>query len=295
MSTALLFPGQAAQFVGMGARMSATDKAAKELLDRADGILGYEISKIMAEGPEEDLKQTVYTQPAVYIHSMLVFNARGSDITYSAVAGHSLGEISACVAAGVMTFEDGLRLVQCRAEAMQEACDSQPGTMAAILGMEDEAVEDICEGIEGVIPANYNCPGQIVISGTKEGIEQAIITCQEAGARRALEINVGGAFHSRLMEPAVAAFEKMIHGIDMKDASIPVYQNVDAKPHKDAATIRQNLINQVTSPVRWTRSMQNMISDQFDSFKEVGGKGKILMGMMRKISRDVTVEPWVEE
>jgi len=295
MSSALLFPGQAAQFVGMGAKISGASIRANDLLTQADDILGYSISSIMKEGPEDDLKKTIYTQPAVYIHSMLIFDAHRDDVACGGVAGHSLGEISACVAAGVMTYEDGLRLVQCRAEAMQKACDIRPGTMAAILGMTDNEVEDICAGIEGVIPANYNCPGQIVISGTKEGIDQAIMACKEAGARRALEINVGGAFHSTLMEPAVDSFKSMITDIEMKDARIPVYQNVDARPHLSAKEIRENLINQVTHPVRWTLTMQHMIADGFDIFKEVGGKGKILMGMMRKISRDVTVEPWLEE
>ncbi len=295
MSTALLFPGQAAQFVGMGSKITSSDPKAQELMTQADEILGYALSEIMYQGPVEKLTETIYTQPAVYVHSMLVYQKMASLKAPIALAGHSLGEISACVAAEVMSFEDGLRLVQKRAEAMQKACELNPSTMAAVLGMDDEIVESICESIEGVVPANYNCPGQLVISGTKEGIAAAIEVCKEKGAKRALEISVGGAFHSPLMEPAMVAFKKAISAIDMKDAKIPVYQNVDAQPHTAAEEIRANLIDQVISPVRWTSTMNKMIADGISEFVEVGGKGRILLGMLRKISREVESVVWQEE
>ncbi len=294
MKTALLFPGQAAQFVGMGSKIQAQSTTAKEMMAKSDDILGYRLSEIMAEGPVERLTQTIYTQPAVYLHSMLVYDQYKDKAEASAVAGHSLGEISACVAAGVMTFEDGLILVQKRAEAMQKACELNPSTMAAVLGMEDSLVESICAEIDDVVPANYNCPGQLVISGSKEGITLAIEKCKEAGAKRALEIAVGGAFHSPYMQPAMDDFRAAISSVDMKDAQIPVYQNVDTQPHFLAAEIRDNLINQVINPVRWTASIQRMIADGTENFVEVGGRGKILLGMLRKISREVTSELWQE-
>jgi len=295
MGRVLLFPGQAAQFVGMGEKLVSEHDQAASLMKKADEVLGYALSKIMYEGPEERLKETIYTQPAVFVHSMLVYDThKDTSAPTVAVAGHSLGEISACVAAGVMSFEDGLRLVQKRAESMQQACELQPSTMAAVLGLEDTNVEDICEDIDGVVPANYNCPGQIVISGTIDGINQAIEVCKEQGARRALQLSVGGAFHSPLMEPAMQSFKEAISAVIMKEAVVPVYQNVDAQPHTDPEVIRQNLIQQVTSPVRWTSSIQNMISDGHDQYVEVGGKGMILMGMLRKISRDISVDIWGE-
>lgn len=295
MKTALLFPGQAAQFVGMGAKISASSETAQTMMTHADNILGYKLSEIMAEGPAEKLTETIYTQPAVYLHSMLVYEQLKGSAEPTAVAGHSLGEITACVAAGVMTFEDGLLLVRKRAEAMQSACELNPSTMAAVLGMDDEKVEEICAGIDDVVPANYNCPGQLVISGSKEGITKAIEKCKEAGAKRALEIAVGGAFHSPYMQPAMDDFKEAILSVEMKDASIPVYQNVDTKPHTTAGEIRENLINQVISPVRWTGSINRMITDGIENFIEVGGKGKILLGMLRKISREVGSELWQEE
>lgn len=295
MSTGLLFPGQAAQFVGMGAMISQQDPRAKDLLASADKLLGYPLSEIMFNGPVERLTETQYTQPAVYIHSMLIYYRDQDIVKASGVAGHSLGEISACVAAGVLSFEDGLRLVNKRAQAMQEACDMNPGTMAAVLGMEDEAVEAICNQIEGVVPANYNCPGQLVISGTREGIAAAVEACKEAGARRAMEIAVGGAFHSPLMEPAMDAFKEAIDQIELKEAQIPVIQNVDAQPHTNAAEIRDNLIKQVISPVRWTTTIQQMMASGINEYVEVGGKGRILQGMLRKISRDIEVTLWQEE
>lgn len=295
MKTALLFPGQAAQFVGMGAKITASSASAQAMMNKADEILGYKLSEIMSEGPVEKLTETIYTQPAVYLHSMLVYEKHKGAIAPVAVAGHSLGEISACVAAGVMTFEDGLLLVRKRAEAMQRACEQNPSTMAAVLGMEDEKVEAICAEIDDVVPANYNCPGQLVISGSKEGITAAIDKCKEAGAKRALEIAVGGAFHSPFMQPAMEEFKEVIMSIKMNDAIIPVYQNVDTKPHTTADEIRNNLISQVTSPVRWTSSINRMINDGTEHFIEVGGRGKILLGMLRKISREVGSELWQEE
>ncbi len=295
MKTALLFPGQAAQFVGMGAKITASSEAAQAMLNKADDILGYKLSAIMSEGPVEKLTETIYTQPAVYLHSMLVYEQHKGSAAPVAVAGHSLGEISACVAAGVMTFEDGLKLVRNRAEAMQRACEQNPSTMAAVLGMDDEKVEAICAEIDDVVPANYNCPGQLVISGSKEGITAAIEMCKEAGAKRALEIAVGGAFHSPFMQPAMDDFKEAIMSVDMKDARIPVYQNVDTKPHAAAEEIRSNLISQVISPVRWTASINRMIEDGTESFIEVGGRGKILLGMLRKISREVGSELWQED
>lgn len=295
MKTALLFPGQAAQFVGMGTKISSSSDAAQSMMTKADDILGYKLSEIMAEGPVEKLTETIYTQPAVYLHSMLVYEQHKRAAQPVAVAGHSLGEISACVAAGVMTFEDGLMLVRKRAEAMQRACVLNPSTMAAVLGMEDEKVEAICAGIDDVVPANYNCPGQLVISGSKEGISEAIEKCKEAGAKRALEIAVGGAFHSPYMQPAMDDFKQAILSVEMTDATIPIYQNVDTQPHTAAGEIRDNLISQVISPVRWTASINRMIADGTDNFIEVGGRGKILLGMLRKISREVGSELWQEE
>ncbi|MFT4568570.1 MAG: [acyl-carrier-protein] S-malonyltransferase [Saprospiraceae bacterium] len=296
MAQALIFPGQAAQFVGMGSKITNLRSKAKALINQADDILGYKLSEIMYQGPEELLKETKYTQPAVFVHSYIVYDAHKDSLSPSAVAGHSLGEITACVAAGVMSYEDGLRLVQVRAEAMQYACEHNPSTMAAILGLEDGIVESICNNIEGtVVAANYNCPGQLVISGTSEAIHQAIVAAKEAGARRALEIPVGGAFHSPLMEPAVEKFKTVIEGMDFNDANIPVYQNVNAMATQDAESIKTNLIAQITSPVRWTKSIQEMISDGVGEFVEVGGKGKVLMGMVRKISREVEIRQWQEE
>jgi len=293
--TALLFPGQAAQFVGMGQHIYESEEKARDLMDKANDILGYDLKKIMIEGPMETLTQTVYTQPAVYVHSMAVYACRSEEIDVSAVAGHSLGEISACVAAGVLSFEDGLELVDKRARAMQAACEAHPSTMAAVLGMEDDQVEKICAAIEGVVPANYNCPGQIVISGTKEGIEKAVEQCKEAGARRALVIAVGGAFHSPLMSSAQKELSEFIGDIELTDASIPIYHNVDAKPNQRAAQVKEQLISQVTSPVRWTSTLQGLIKDGHTSFVEVGGKGKILLGMLRKVSREVEAIQWQEK
>lgn len=295
MKKAYLFPGQAAQFVGMGTQLAASREEAKALLDKADEVLGYSLSQIMSEGPQELLTETRYTQPAVFVHSLMVYEKSDKSAPITAMAGHSLGELTACVAAGALSFEDGLRLVHARATAMQVACDANPGTMAAILGMEDDQVAEICKDIDGVVPANFNCPGQLVISGTKEGITKAVEIFKEKGARRALEIQVGGAFHSPLMQPALESFEAAIADISFEDARVPIYQNVDTMPHQKAAEIKANLIKQVTNPVRWTSSILRMINDGINQFVEVGGKGKILAGMMRKISREVEMDIWGEE
>lgn len=296
MKRALLFPGQAAQFVGMGQHLYAKGGQSKEIIEQANDLMGLDLSTVMFDGPVETLTQTIYTQPAVYLHSYLVYLDQNDGEDVSAVAGHSLGELTALVAAGVLSFEDGMRLVKARAEAMQMACDKVPGTMAAILGMADADVEEICAGIDAiVIPANYNCPGQLVVSGSKEGIDAAIEKCKEAGAKRALEISVGGAFHSPLMEPAMDAFREAAEATTFADAQIPVYQNVDAQAHTDATEIKANIIKQVISPVRWTQSIQHMIADGIDTYVEVGGKGKIIMGMLRKISRDIDVSLWSEQ
>ena len=295
MKSALLFPGQAAQFVGMGTKLVASSSKANDLLQQANEILDFDLGAIMASGPEEKLKETKYTQPAVFVHSLMVYESRKDEATPDAVAGHSLGELSACVVADVFSFEEGLRLVQKRAEAMQLACEMAPSTMAAVLGMSDEDVEAICDEIDGVVAANYNCPGQIVISGTFEGINKAVEVCKVRGARRALQIPVGGAFHSPLMEPAQKAFAEAIRSVTMNNAQIPIYQNVNALAVTNADDIRKNLIDQVTSPVRWTKCIQSMIGDGIGQFIEVGGKGKVLLGMMRKISREVEATGWLEE
>ena len=294
MSIGLIFPGQAAQFVGMGRTIYGSDKDARKLIDRADEVLGYKLSEVMFDGPVELLTETKHTQPAVYLHSLVVYEKLKNKANPTGVAGHSLGEISACVAADVLSFEDGLKLVQKRAEAMQAACDANPGTMAAVLGLDDAIVEEICQEIDGVVPANYNCPGQLVISGTKDGIAKAIEVCKEKGARRALEIAVGGAFHSPLMEPAMDTFKAAIEQMPMQDATIPVFQNVDAHPHTKAEEIKENLIKQVISPVRWTDCILSMKSEGIGSYIEVGGKGRILQGMLRKISRELEVTLWQE-
>ena len=296
MKKAYIFPGQASQFVGMGKGLYDSHPESKELINRADEILGYKLSEVMFNGPEDTLKQTKITQPAVFLHSMLVYNARDKQDLPDAVAGHSLGEITALTVADVLSFEEALLLVQKRADAMQEACEKNPGTMAAILGLDDEKVVEVCQSISDiVIAANFNCPGQLVISGSTEGIEKAMKACSEAGARRALPLVVGGAFHSPLMEPAVSIFKEAIEKVPFKDAAFPVYQNVNALPQSAANVLKDQLVEQITSPVRWTQTIQNMISDGFGSFVEIGGKGKILAGMVRKISRQVDMLSWSED
>lgn len=283
---AYIFPGQASQFVGMGKDMYESSEVAKELFEKANEILGFPITEVMFSGTEEDLKQTKVTQPAVFLHSIVKASTQAEQFTPAAVAGHSLGEFSALVAAKAMSFEDGLSLVKNRAEAMQKACEAQESTMAAIIGLEDEVVERICADIDDVIvPANYNCPGQLVISGTLTGIEKAVESLKTAGAKRALILAVGGAFHSPLMEPAKAKLEEAISHTHFSPPICPIYQNVNALPSIDPEIIKVNLINQLTSPVKWTQTMKNMIEDGITEFVEVGGTGKVLRGFVRRIDR----------
>ena len=285
MKKAYVFPGQGAQFIGMGKDLYETNPQAKELFDEANRILGFDIVRIMFEGTEEELKQTRVTQPAVFIHSVLSAKALGEEFKPDMVAGHSLGEFSALTAAGALSFEDGLKLVHKRALAMQKACEERPSTMAAILGLADEKVEEICAGVEGVVvAANYNCPGQIVISGEVEAVDAACEQLKAAGAKRALRLNVGGAFHSPLMESAREELAKAIAEAPIQAPVCPVYQNVDAKPHTDPAEIRQNLITQLTASVRWTQSVQNMLADGAEEFVECG-PGNVLTGLIAKIRK----------
>ena len=288
---AFVFPGQGAQFVGMGKDLYESNPLAKELFDKANDVLGFKITDIMFEGTAEELKQTKVTQPAVFLHSVISALCMGDDFKPEMVAGHSLGEFSALVAAGALNFEDGLRLVHARAMAMQEACEMAQGTMAAIIGLPDEKVEEICAAVssEGnvVIPANYNNPGQLVISGNVEAVNAACEKMKEAGAKRALLLPVSGAFHSPLMQPAKDKLQAAIEQTEVKAPICPVYQNVDAQPHTDPAEIKQNLIAQLTSSVRWTKSVQNMIADGADDFTECG-PGKALQGMIAKINREVS-------
>ena len=290
---AFVFPGQGAQFVGMGKDLYENNPLAKELFDKANDILGYKITDIMFEGTAEELKQTKVTQPAVFLHSVISALCMGDEFKPDMVAGHSLGEFSALVAAGALSFEDGLRLVYARAMAMQKACEMAPGTMAAIIALPDEKVEEICAEIstEGniVIPANYNCPGQLVISGNVDAINLACGKLKEAGAKRALPLPVSGAFHSPLMQPAKDELQAAIEKTEVKTPQCPIYQNVDAMPHTDPAEIKQNLIAQLTSSVRWTKSVQNMIADGATEFTECG-PGKALQGMIAKIDRSVTIQ-----
>jgi [acyl-carrier-protein] S-malonyltransferase len=282
---AYIFPGQGAQFVGMGKDLYERSEEARALFEKANEILGFRITDVMFSGTDEDLKQTKVTQPAIFLHSVIQAKVLGDDFKPKMAAGHSLGEFSALVSAGALSFEDGLRLVAARANAMQKACEIQPSTMAAILGLDDFTVEDICHQLTDiVVPANYNCPGQLVISGTIAGVDAACEKLTAAGAKRALKLNVGGAFHSPLMESARVELEHAIVNTEIKEPVCPIYQNIDAKPYTDPAKIKHNLIAQLTGPVRWTQTVMHMIEDGATSFTEVG-PGNVLQGLVKKVDR----------
>ncbi len=286
---AYVFPGQGAQFIGMGKDLYDQSVEAKELFHQANDILGFKITDIMFEGTDEQLKQTNVTQPAIFLHSVILAKVLGDKFKPDMVAGHSLGEFSALVAANAMKFEDGLRLVAARANAMQKACEAEASTMAAVLGMEDADVERICAQIDGiVVPANYNCPGQLVISGSVAAVEKACEALKEAGAKRALILPVGGAFHSPLMEPARAELEQAIKETEIVQPICPVYQNVVAKGVSNPSEIKTNLVNQLTGAVKWTQIMQQMIADGASEFIEVG-PGKVLQGLVKKVDREMVV------
>lgn len=288
MKHAYVFPGQGAQFSGMGKDLYENNPSAKALFDKANEILGFNITDIMFSGTADELKQTKVTQPAVFLHSVILAKVLG--IKPDAVAGHSLGEFSALVAAEALSFEDGLRLVAKRAMAMQQCCEQQPGGMAAILSMEDSVVEQICSEIDGVVvAANYNCPGQLVISGADEAVDAACVKLKEAGAKRALRLPVGGAFHSPLMEAARAELAQAIDEVEFHDPVCPIYQNVDAQPHTSAEEIKSNLIAQLTAPVRWTQIVKNMIADGVNEYTELG-PGNVLQGLIKKCDANAVVE-----
>ena len=288
MKKVYVFPGQGAQYTGMGKDLYEQSAEAKALFEQANEILGFRITDIMFEGTAEELRQTKVTQPAVFLHSVILAKVLG--VEPAAVAGHSLGEFSALVVAGALSFEEGLRLVAKRAMAMQRACEMEQGTMAAVIRLSDEVIEQVCEGIDGVVvAANYNCPGQLVISGAVNAVNEACVKLKEAGARRALVLPVGGAFHSPLMEPARKELAEAIEVAEFNEPICPIYQNVDAKPHTSPKEIKQNLIEQLTAPVRWTQIVENMAADGFDNYVELG-PGAVLQGLIGKISSGATVE-----
>ena len=282
---AYVFPGQGSQFVGMGKDLYENNPIAKELFDKANAILGFDITSIMFDGTDEALKQTKVTQPAIFLHSVILAKTLEQDFKPDMVAGHSLGEFSALVAAGAISFEDGLKLVAKRAQAMQKACELNPSGMAAILGLENEQVEEVCNSIEEVVvPANYNCPGQIVISGSNEGVQKACEILKEVGAKRALPLPVSGGFHSPMMESAKEELEAAIDATNFSTPVCPIYQNVDATPYTDPAKIKANLIEQLTGAVKWTQTTQQMLADGANIFTEVG-PGKVLQGLIKKVDR----------
>ncbi len=288
---AYVFPGQGAQFVGMGKDLYENNTLAKELFEKANDILGFRITDLMFNGTDDDLKQTKVTQPAVFLHSVILAKTLGEEFKPDMVAGHSLGEFSALVTSGALSFEEGLVLVSKRAMAMQKACELTPSTMAAVLALPDEKVEALCAEVEGeiVVCANYNCPGQVVISGSVPGIDAACAKMLEAGAKRAMKLKVGGAFHSPLMEPARAELAEAIEAAKFNDPICPIYQNVSTKAETSSAAIKENLIAQLTAPVRWTQSVQNMIADGATEFIEVG-PGNVLQGLIKKINKEVATE-----
>ncbi len=286
---AYVFPGQGAQFVGMGKDLYDNNEEARALFERANEILGFRITDLMFAGTDEDLRQTKVTQPAIFLHSVILAKSLGDDFQPAMTAGHSLGEFSALVAAGALSFDDGLRLVAARANAMQKACELTDSTMAAVIALPDEKVEEICAGIDGVVVcANYNCPGQLVISGETAAIDAACDALKAAGAKRALKLKVGGAFHSPCMEPARAELAKAIEETEIHTPKCPVYQNVDAKPHTDPKEIKENLVAQLTAPVRWTQTVRNMVADGATEFVELG-PGKVLQGLVSKIEPTAAV------
>lgn len=287
MAKAFVFPGQGAQFSGMGKDLYESNGTARELFGKADSILGYNITDIMFNGTDDDLRQTKVTQPAVFLHSVISALCMGEEFRPDMVAGHSLGEFSALTASGALSFEDGLRLVYARAMAMQKCCESVPGTMAAIIGLPDEKIEKVCADIKGiVVPVNYNSPGQVVISGETEAVREACAILKEAGAKRALPLAVGGAYHSPLMEPAGVELAEAIEKAEFKTPVCPIYQNVDAKPYTDPETIKRNLLKQLTSPVRWTQTVINMIGDGMTEFVECG-PGQVLTGLIGRIQKSL--------
>lgn len=286
---AYVFPGQGAQFVGMGKDLYDNNEEARAMFEKANEVLGFRITDLMFNGTEDDLKQTKVTQPAIFLHSVILAKSLGDDFKPDMVAGHSLGEFSALVAAGALSFEEGLKLVSARAHAMQKACEMRESTMAAVLALPDEKVEELCAEIDDIVaPANYNCPGQVVISGTVEGIEEACEKMKAAGAKRAMRLKVGGAFHSPLMQPAQEELSTAIEEAKFQTPVCPIYQNVDGKPHTDPEEIKANLIKQLTAPVRWTYDVQAMIADGATEFVELG-PGAVLQGLVKKINREMEV------